>query len=120
MKITDIIRGVLALVDQGDSQEQEIPPGTGLSIGTIEEPSCGSCGSTPCACEQEQQPDLIAIIQQLAGVPTEPNYANEPNEVVAPIGAAFPGGDDVNHRKNPADIRTNAPSMYPGYQAGGR
>jgi hypothetical protein len=25
-------------------------------------------------------------------------------------------GDDVHKPKNPADIRTNAPSMYPGHQ----
>ena len=118
MRITDIIRGILDQVDATVAQKTQQEPEVVKSVPA--EQSCGSCGSTPCACEQEQQPDLIAIIQQLAGVPTEPNYANEPNEVVAPIGAAFPGGDDMHHRKNPADIRTNAPSMYPGYQAGGR
>jgi hypothetical protein len=47
----------------------------------------------------------------------EPEYANAPVEIVAPVTAAFPAGDDVHHSKNPADIRTNAPSMYPGWQA---
>ena len=118
MRITDIIRGILDQVDATVAQKTQQEPEVVISVPA--EQSCESCGCAPCACEQEQQPDLIAIIQQLAGVPTEPNYANEPNEVVAPIGASFPGGDDMHHRKNPADIRTNAPSMYPGYQAGGR
>jgi hypothetical protein len=47
----------------------------------------------------------------------EPEYANAPVEIVAPVTAAFPAGDDVHHSKNPADIRTNAPSMFPAWQA---
>jgi hypothetical protein len=45
-------------------------------------------------------------------------YSNTPQERTAPVTAAFPSGDDVHHSKNPADIRTNAPSMFPGFQAG--
>jgi len=117
MRITDIIRGVLDLVDQGD-QPAQMPP---VAISVVDtEPTCEVCGASPCACEQEQEPDLVSIIQQLAGVPHEPEYANEPCETVAPMGAAFPGGNDVHSRKNPADIRTNAPSMYPGFQAENR
>jgi hypothetical protein len=110
MRITDIIRGILDQVDQTVDQQvqQQVPLEPEVVIAVpAEEPV-------------EQQPDLLAIIQQLAGVASEPEYANEPCEIVAPLGAAFPGGDDVHSRKNPADIRTNAPSMYPGYQAGAR
>jgi hypothetical protein len=109
MKITDIIRGILDQVDQAVTQQTQEPAQEPevVVVAPTEEPA-------------EQEPDLLAIIQQLAGVATEPEYANEPCETVAPLGAAFPGGDDVHSRKNPADIRTNAPSMYPGYQAGGR
>jgi hypothetical protein len=124
MRITDIIRGVLDLVDQGDQTQPEvvaIPPSTGLSIDVSDTNTCSACGTEPCTCEQNAEPDLLAIIQQLAGLESpEAEYANEPCEVVAPIGASFPGGDDVHSRKNPADIRTNAPSMYPGFQAGAR
>jgi hypothetical protein len=95
MKITDIIRQVLDIVDSA-----EVQPEVEIAVEPIGIP----------------QPDEVAIISALAGVP-EPEYANEPCEVTAPIGAAFPGGDDMHQRKNPADIRTNAPSMYPGYQA---
>ncbi len=70
------------------------------------------------AVELEPQAELQDM-QRLAGLLDEPEYANEPNAVVAPMAAAFPAGDDVHHSKNPADIRTNAPSMFPGFQAGG-
>jgi hypothetical protein len=58
-------------------------------------------------------------MQRLAGLVdlSEPEFANEPNTIIAPVPAAFPAGDDVHHSKNPADIRTNAPSMFPGFQA---
>lgn len=119
MKITDIIRGIL---DLADVAIERLPAEPVAQVVAIEpEQTCGTCGIAPCSCEQE--PDLLAVIQHLAGVEvSEPDlgYANQPEEQIAPVGAAFPGGDDMHSRKNPADIRTNAPSMYPGYQAGGR
>jgi hypothetical protein len=105
MRITDIIRGVLDIVDAGNAPAQTEPD---------------AIAALAIAPEPEPQDDaLLAVIQQLAGLPVEPEpeYANEPCEVVAPVGASFPGGDDVHSRKNPADIRTNAPSMYPNFQA---
>jgi hypothetical protein len=116
MKITDIIRGILDLADVAIDRQQAEPVAQAVVV-EPEQP-CDACGCTPCACEQTGEPDLLAIIQQLAGVETaEPEYANEPKEVVASIGASYPGGDDMHNRKNPADIRSNATSMYPGFQA---
>lgn len=43
-------------------------------------------------------------------------YANAPHEVKQPIATIIAQGDDVNKPKHPSDIRTNAPSMYPGHQ----
>lgn len=100
MKITDIIRGVLDIIDGAEQQEQPTPE---LTI-AIAEPSIG---------------DELTDLKSLAGIECDSRYANAPYEMVAPTKAAFPGGDDVHQKKNPADIRTNAPSMYPGYQAGG-
>jgi len=99
MKITDIIRGVLDVIDRAEEPEAEPV----LAIAVTAEP------------EQE-----LVDMQRLAGIldVAEPEYANEPNAVIAPIAAAFPAGDDVHHSKNPADIRTDAPSMFPGFQAG--
>ena len=113
MKITDIIRGLLDQVDAEVEQATQEPVPTniraiGISPNSIMEPA------------QPEEPNLLAIIQHLAGVEVaepELGYANQPEELVAPIGAAFPKGDDMHHSKNPADIRTNAPSMYPAYQA---
>jgi hypothetical protein len=111
MRITDIIRGILDQVDATVGRQQEEPAQPDVVITAPQE--------EPCSCEQEPKSDLVAIIQQLAGLPvaTEPDYANEPVEVVQPIGAAFPGGDGESQRKNPADIRSNSVSMYPSYQA---
>lgn len=113
MKITDIIRGVLDLADMAGAASAPVAP---TVVVAQSEPEV----------EQEAgaEEDVIAVLQKLAGMDSgcddEPEYANQPQETVAPITAAFPGGNDVHARKNPADIRTNAPSMYPGYQAGGR
>lgn len=96
MRVSDIIRNVLDIIDQAESPESE--PVVAIAV------------------EVEPQAELQDM-QRLAGLLDEPEYANEPNAVVAPIGAAFPAGDDVHHSKNPADIRTNAASMFPDWQA---
>jgi len=96
MKITDIIRSVLDIIDGAEATEEPV-----VAIEIAAEPEA----------------DLMDM-QRLAGILADPEFANEPNAVVAPMGAAFPAGDDVHHAKNPADIRTNAPSMFPGFQAG--
>jgi hypothetical protein len=95
MKITDIIRSVLDIVDGAQAPAEPV-----VAIKITAEPEA----------------DLMDM-QRLAGILADPEYANEPNTVVAPVAAAFPAGDDVHHSKNPADIRTNAPSMYPSWQA---
>ena len=95
MKITDIIRSILDIVDGAQAPAEPV-----VAIKITAEPEA----------------DLMDM-QRLAGILADPEYANEPNTVVAPVAAAFPAGDDVHHSKNPADIRTNAPSMYPSWQA---
>lgn len=95
MKITDIIRSVLDIIDGAEAPEEPV-----VAIEIAAEP----------------ESDLMDM-QRLAGILADPEYANEPNAVVAPVAASFPAGDDVHHSKNPADIRTNAPSMFPGFQA---
>ena len=97
MRVSDIIRNVLDIIDQAEAPEQE----PAVAIAVEIEPAAG-----------------LHDMQRLAGLSDNSEYANEPHAVVAPIGAAFPAGDDVHHAKNPSDIRTNAPSMFPGFQAG--
>jgi hypothetical protein len=67
--------------------------------------------------EDQQQEQSAVVIAVDADQEQPVKYANEPHELVAPVTAAFPAGDDVHKSKNPADIRTNAPSMYPNFQA---
>ena len=49
--------------------------------------------------------------------PEEAHLANAPDEHTIDAKTMFATGNDMHHPKDPADIRTNAPSMYPGYQA---
>ena len=96
MKVTDIIRQVLDIVDAAEQAE-----------------------AAP-AVEPAQDPDALIRIRHIAGLlpdSTEGEYQNTPQEKTAPIGAAFPEGDDVHHRKNPADMRTDSISLYPDWQA---
>jgi hypothetical protein len=46
----------------------------------------------------------------------EPEYSNQPNEVVVPVATIVAGGTDLNAPKNPADIRADSVSMYPNHQ----
>lgn len=112
MKITDIIRSVLDLVDQGELAQQQ-------QVQDAEAGQIAIALDVPVEPEQCMQPqcDDLAIIQQLAGMKAEPEYANEPVEIVAPLSASYPAGDDFHSSKDPSDIRADSFSMYPNYQA---
>lgn len=96
MKITDIIRSVLDLIDGAEQPEQE--PAVTIAVDV-------------------QPEEQIMDMQRLAGILADPEFANEPNTIIAPVGAAFPAGDDVHYSKNPADIRADSISMFPDWQA---
>jgi hypothetical protein len=98
MKITDIIRGVLDVIDRAEEPEQA--PAVAVAI------------------QVEPEAELMDM-QRLAGIldVEDPEFANEPNTIIAPVGAAFPAGDDVHYSKNPADIRADSVSMFPDWQA---
>lgn len=90
MRITDIIRTVLDIVDQAEQPAQE--PMVAIAV---------------------DQPDQETMdMQALAGILNvggdgacdvcgrdDAGYANEPNEMIAPIQAAFPSGTDLNREK---------------------
>lgn len=98
MKITDIIRGILDLID-ADQENQE--PKQALIVPDI-----------------AAQEDELARIAQLAGLNTDKDvYNNQPDPQVRSVSAVLATGTDVNKSKHPADIRTNAPSMFPDFQA---
>lgn len=98
MKITDIIRGVLDVIDRAEAPETEPVVAVAVEV------------------EPEEQ---IMDMQRLAGILDleDAEFANEPNTIVAPMGAAYPAGDDVHQSKNPADIRADSISMFPAWQA---
>lgn len=97
MKISEIIRGVLDLLDRAEQQE----PTASVEI------------TTPVTAEDEE----LARLKQIAGLTGTSTYTTEPNEQYASMDAVTASGTDINRSKNPADIRTNAPSMYPDWQA---
>ncbi len=104
MKITDIIRGVLDIIDCADAEKPQ-EPAVSISIATPITPP-------------EQDQEELARMQQLAGLLPSgaKEYSNSPEERVAGIDAVTASGTDLMKSKHPADIRTDAPSMYPGAQ----
>jgi hypothetical protein len=95
MKITDIIRSVLDIIDGAEAPAEPV-----VAIEISAEPAAD-----------------VMDMQRLAGILADPEFANEPNAIVAPTTASFPAGDDVHYSKNPADMRTDSISMFPDWQA---
>lgn len=98
MKITDIIRDILDLID---NEKQSIDP----------------------AREQEQQiaqQDDLSRFKQLAGLQDknpDSEYANEPNARYADLDSVtVNAGGGLNGPKHPHDIRVKDPSAYPEYK----
>lgn len=102
MRIQDIIRSVLDIIDQVDGE-----PHT-----AIDQPD-----DTP----QGYCDDDLARFKQIAGIVSEPGemspLANSPNEKIASIDAVtVDAGGGVNGPKHPHDLRVKDPSMYPNQQ----
>ena len=103
MRATEIIRGVLDLIDQLEcNQQPEV-----VAIEPVEEPVQTGVDNN----RFKQIFDILSSRQTQM-------YDNSPAEATAGIESVTTNaGGGWNGPKNPADIRTNAPSMYPGYQA---
>lgn len=104
MRATEIIRGILDLID--------------AEIQTTPESEVVMTQKT------ETEPQLVDLIK-LAGLEcpdtevTDTDYVNQPDPQIRSVAAVLASGDDVNKSKHPADIRTNAGSMFPEFQAKG-
>lgn len=101
MKVAEIIRKVLDLLDSEqeviDSKESNTGPEVELELDL-------DCLAKLAGIEQaESAEDLV--------------YANEPHEQYRTNSSIFTSGTDINKSKHPADIRTNAGSMFPDFQA---
>jgi len=117
MRATEIIRGLLDLIDGVDATQQS-------------DSDCG-CGET-CGCGNDDHAvmavattdDELRRFKQILGL-TDDNapeqYSNSPDERVAPIGSVtVDAGGGVNGPKHTADIRGEHPSLYPGTVYGAR
>ena len=111
MRATEIIRGVLDLIDQIDCEQQ---------------PAGDAEVSMPVV-QQEEDPIITGVdtnrfkqIFDIISAERKQQYDNSPAEVVAGIDAVTTNaGGGLNGPKNPADIKSNSISMYPNFQAKG-
>jgi hypothetical protein len=111
MRATEIIRGVLDLIDRVDCIQQEVEPTVTVTV-----------SNTPDEVVYDDGPrrfrQIFDILSQKDDVTM---YSNSPNETVAsPASVTTDAGGGVNGPKHPSDIRSDSVSMYPNFQAGGR
>ena len=100
MRATDIIRGLLDLLDKVDEPQQETP--AQLTVTTDIPPEQGE----PIAGRFKQ---IFAMLD----APSAGPLANSPNEVVAPVSAVTTdAGGGINGPKDPADIRVKDPRGF--------
>jgi hypothetical protein len=99
MRVSEIIRQVLDVIDQAEAQEAEQP---------VEDMGYS---------EQD-----IKRFKQIAGLTTDKQYSTEPNEQYMDIDAVTvdAGSDGWQGTKHPADIKGEHPSLYPGTVHGAR
>lgn len=105
MKIADIIRGVLNILDQAESA-QETEHEIVVQPVSAEEPEH--------TCDSE-----LLRMRQIAGLlgTGDTEYENSPEEKYAPLEVMIAAGDDVHKSKHPSDMRSDSISMYPGLGA---
>lgn len=102
MRATDLIRGVLDLIDQIDCQQPD-------PVVTVEPEEIVQTGVDTNRFDQ--------IIDLLTSEYHQ-MYDNSPAEVIAGIDSVTTkAGGGWNGPKNPADLRSNSLSLFPGYQA---
>ena len=99
MRVSEIIRQVLDVIDQAEAQAAEQP---------VEDMGYS---------EQD-----IKRFRQIAGLTTDKQYSTEPNEQYMAIDSVTvdAGADSLNGTKHPADIKGEHPSLYPGTVHGAR
>ena len=99
MRVSEIIRQVLDVIDQVEAQAAEQPV---EDLGYTEKD--------------------IKRFRQIAGLTTDKQYSTEPNEQYMDIDAVTvdAGADSWQGTKHPADIRGEHPSLYPGTVHGAR
>jgi hypothetical protein len=102
MRIQDIIRSMMDVIDQIDGEAQ-------TAIDQPDDTPSGYCD------------DDLARFKQIAGIVSQPGemspLANSPQEKIASIDAVtVDAGGGINGPKHPHDLRVKDPSMYPNQQ----
>jgi hypothetical protein len=114
MRATEIIRGILDIIDQVEEPGQEEGTSIAISMGGVQSPEAEMM---PLSHDAESINRFKQIVDLLPNDGEMSPLSNSPNEKYADIDAITKqSGDDMHKSKNPADIRSNATSMYPGYQ----
>ena len=103
MKISELLRGLADLIDRESGPSIKVD---------VTQPVSKYAPETQTADDLERMKVLSGL---RSDEPRE--HANEPQPMVSDIENVLHNGTDLNKSKNPADIRTNAPSMYPDWQA---
>lgn len=93
MRVSEIIRQVLDVIDQAEAQSAEQPV---ENMGYTDKD--------------------IKRFRQIAGLTTDKQYSTEPKEQYMDVNAVTvdAGADQWQGTKDPADIRGEHPSLYPG------
>ena len=103
MRATEIIRGVLDLIDQLECAQQSEPEA--VAIAPVEEPVQTGVDS-----------NRFKQIFDILSAERAQMYDNSPAEVVAGIESVTThAGGGWNGPKNPSDIRADSVSMYPNH-----
>ena len=106
MRATEIIRGVLDLIDQLECAQDQVEPTVVIDLPT-EEPIQTGVDSN----RFKQIFDILSAERNQL-------YDNSPNEVVAGIESVTThAGGGWNGPKNPADLRADSVAIYPNLSA---
>lgn len=108
MRASDIIRGVLDLIDQIECNQQEVDPTVTVAVGDTQ----------PAETEYDDGPRRFKQIFDILSQKDDATmYANSPNETIAgPESVTTDAGGGWNGPKHPSDIRADSISMYPNHQ----
>ena len=110
MRATEIIRGLLDLIDGVEAAQQ---PDSECSCGG----DCGCGNDDPTVMAVATTDDELRRFKQILGLQDTNNdeYANSPDERIAPVGSVtVDAGGGVNGPKHPADIRGEHGRLYGG------
>ncbi len=111
MRATDIIRGVLDLIDQVECNNQPMD-----SVIAVDLEPKNDQAEIQTGLDTNRFKHIYAMLD--AERSNQPMYDNSPVETVANIDSVTKdAGGGWNGPKNPADMRSNNISMYPSYQA---